>query len=238
MRIAILSDIHANLQALQSVPGSYDELWVLGDLVNYGPQPSEVVEFIRNNATVVISGNHDFAVGTGADPKCSPAFRAMSRAMQQYTESVLNEDQKAYLRQLPRSAQREVNGTRFFLCHATPSDPLFRYAPPDAALWAEEAAGVTADVLLVGHTHLPFILDIGTRRIVNPGSVGQPKHGRCEACYAIWEDGGITLRSHPYDVDKTVAALLALPIDKTIANQLASVLRKGAPPAYSSSNPG
>ena len=64
------------------MPGSYDELWVLGDLVNYGPEPSEVVEFIRKNATLVISGNHDFAVGRSVDPKCSPAFRAMSETMQ------------------------------------------------------------------------------------------------------------------------------------------------------------
>jgi len=89
---------------------------------------------------------------------------------------------------------------------------------------------VDADVVLVGHTHLPFILDIGTHRVVNPGSVGQPKHGRCEACYAVWEGGEITLRSCSYDVEATVAKLLALPIDKSIANQLAAVLRDGAPP--------
>lgn len=230
MRIAILSDIHANLEALQSVPGSYDELWVLGDLVNYGPEPSEVLEFVGRNATVVISGNHDFAVGRGTDPKCSPAFRAMSETMQQYTESVLSDDQKAYLRQLPSSARREVGGRRFFLCHATPFDPLFRYGPAESAFWAEEAARVDADVLLVGHTHVPFILDIGAQRVVNPGSVGQPKHGRCEACYAVWEDGDIALRSVSYDVEATVAKLLALPIDKSIANQLAAVLRDGAPP--------
>jgi protein phosphatase len=230
VKIAILSDIHANLEALRSVTGSYDELWVLGDLVNYGPEPSEVVEFIRKNATLVISGNHDFAVGRGADPQCSPAFRAMSGAMQRYTESVLGEEQKAYLRQLPSSTRRDVGDRRFFLCHATPSDPLFRYGPAESSFWAEEIASVDADVVLVGHTHLPFILDIGTQRVVNPGSVGQPKHGRCEACYAVWEDGEITLRSRSYDVETTVAKLLALPIDKRIANQLAAVLREGSPP--------
>ncbi len=154
----------------------------------------------------------------------------MSRTMQQYTESVLSEDQKAYLRQLPSSVRREVGGRRFFLCHATPSDPLFRYGPAESTFWAEEAARVDADVLLVGHTHVPFILDIGTQRVVNPGSVGQPKHGRCEACYAVWEDGEITLQSRSYDVETTVAKLLALPVDKSIANQLGAVLRNGAPP--------
>jgi protein phosphatase len=198
--------------------------------VNYGPEPSEVVEFIRKNATLVISGNHDFAVARGTDPKCSPAFRAMAEAMQRYTDSVLSENQKAYLRQLPSSARREVGNQRFFLCHATPSDPLFRYGPAESSFWAEELAEVDADVVLAGHTHLPFVLDIGTQRVVNPGSVGQPKHGRCEACYAVWEDGEITLQSRPYDVEATAAKLLALPIDKNIANQLAGVLRAGSPP--------
>lgn len=226
MRILILSDIHANLAALESIVEPYDELWVLGDLVNYGPQPSEVIDFVRQHASVVISGNHDFAIGTGTDPRCSPAFREMARTMQQYTESILTAPERDYLRSLPKSARREVDGKRFFLCHATPSD-LFRYAPAETAFWTPAAAAVDADILLVGHTHLPYILDVGSQRIVNPGSIGQPKHGRPEACYAIWNDGEITLRSHPYDVEATVAKLLALPIEQAIATQLADVLKCG-----------
>lgn len=226
MRILILSDIHANLEALQSIAEPYDELWVLGDLVNYGPQPSEVIAFVRNHASTVISGNHDFAVGTGGDPRCSPAFREMARTMQQYTESILTEAERAWLGGLPRLARREVDGKQFLLCHATPSD-LYRYGPAEKGFWTPEAAATDADILLVGHTHLPFILDIGAQKVVNPGSVGQPKHGRPEACYAIWHDGEIELRSQPYDVETTVAKLLALPIDRSIAGQLAEVLRRG-----------
>lgn len=226
MRILILSDIHANLDALQSISEPYDELWVLGDLVNYGPQPSEVIAVVRQHASVVISGNHDFAIGTGGDPRCSAAFREMAHTMQQYTQSILTDAERAYLRTLPTLARREVDGKRFLLCHATPSD-LFRYAPADAALWTAEAGAADADILLVGHTHLPFILDLGARRVVNPGSVGQPKHGSPVACYAIWNDGAIELHSRPYDVEATVAKLLALPIDSGIAAQLANVLRRG-----------
>jgi len=192
--------------------------------VNYGPQPSEVIAFVRQYASVVVSGNHDFAIATGSDPHCSPAFRGMARAMQQYTESILTEGERAYLRALPRSVYREIDGKRFLLCHATPSD-LFRYGPAEAAFWSQEAAATDADILLVGHTHLPFVLDLGSRRVVNPGSVGQPKHGRPEACYAIWDEGEITLRSCSYDVEATVAKLLDLPIDPGIALQLAQVLR-------------
>ncbi len=125
MKLLIVSDIHANLEALQAVLAeSHDELWVLGDLVNYGPNPSEVVDLVRRNASVVVQGNHDYAVGGGSDPQCSSAFREMARAMQNYTEPLLNADQRALLRSLPRTAARTVDGYRFFLCHATPSGSL------------------------------------------------------------------------------------------------------------------
>jgi protein phosphatase len=139
MKLLIVSDIHANLEALQTVLAeSHDELWVLGDLVNYGPNPSEVVDLIRLKASLVVQGNHDYAVGTGSDPQCSNAFREMARAMQDYTEPLLNLDQRAFLRSLPRTAVHTINGHRFFLCHATPTEPLFQYCPAQPARWAAE----------------------------------------------------------------------------------------------------
>ncbi len=79
MKIVIASDMHGDLEALTALP-EFDELWVLGDLVNYGPNPSEVVDFVRANASVAIRGNHDHTIGFDADPRCSPAFREMARA--------------------------------------------------------------------------------------------------------------------------------------------------------------
>jgi len=231
VKIAILSDIHGNLEALRSVPESWDELWVLGDLVNYCPNPAEVVDFVRQNATVVVCGNHDHAIGASEDPRCSPAFREMAQAMQAYTESVLSDEQKAYLRQLPLSVQMEAGGQKFFLCHAVPADPLFKYCPREPALWKREIAAVSADILLVGHTHLPFVMDLGAKRVVNPGSVGQPKHGAPDACCAVWEDGAISLRSCRYPVEETVRKLFDLSIDIRIRRQLASVLQNGGPQA-------
>jgi putative phosphoesterase len=230
MKIVILSDIHGNIEALRAITEPCDELWVLGDLVNYGPNPAEVVDFVRRNAALVVRGNHDHAIGTGEDPRCSAAFREMARAMQSFTEPVLSRDERAYLRQLPRTARRSVDGREFFVCHATPSDPLFDYCPPDSARWASEANAAKADIVLVGHTHLPFVLECGSKRVVNPGSVGQPKHGTPEASYAVWEDGIISLRSRPYPVEDTIRKVLALPVDTSLKTQLADVLRAGAPP--------
>lgn len=75
MKILIISDVHGNADALNAVTESYDELWVLGDLVNYGPEPIEVVQRLRERASVIVRGNHDHAVGYDVDPRCSPPFR-------------------------------------------------------------------------------------------------------------------------------------------------------------------
>jgi hypothetical protein len=87
MRICLISDLHANLEALRALPGGYDELWVLGDLVNYGPDPAAVIDFVRSRASLVIRGNHDHSVGFAADCGCSPRFRAMAEATRDYTAS-------------------------------------------------------------------------------------------------------------------------------------------------------
>src|SRR5579864_6998715 len=88
MRICLISDLHANLEALRPLPGGYDELWVLGDLVNYGPDPAAVIDFVRSRASLVIRSNHDHSVGFAADCGCSPRFRAMAEATRDYTASV------------------------------------------------------------------------------------------------------------------------------------------------------
>jgi protein phosphatase len=232
MKILIVSDIHANLEALQTVLAeSHDEMWVLGDLVNYGPNPSEVVELVRSHASLVVQGNHDYAIGSGSDPRCSDAFREMARAMQEYTEPLLDEDQRAFLRSLPRTAARTIDGYRFFLCHATPTEPLFQYCRAEPARWAPEIEGLQADIVLTGHTHLPFTMNLEKLRIVNPGSVGQPKHGAPMACYAIWDDGLLILQSCRYPVEETVKKILSLPLPMEIRSQLAAVLLSGFLPS-------
>ena len=231
MKLLIVSDIHANLEALQAVLAeSHDELWVLGDLVNYGPNPSEVLEQVRARASLVVQGNHDYAIGSGSDPRCSAPFREMARAMQEYTEPLLDADQRAFLRGLPRTAARTIDGYRFLLCHATPTEPLFQYCRAEPAQWAPEIEGLQADIVLTGHTHVPFTLNLEKLRIVNPGSVGQPKHGAALACYALWENGRLSLHSCRYPVGDTVKKVFALTVPMEIRNQLAAVLLSGSLP--------
>lgn len=232
LRIVIASDLHANLEAVRSLPCDYDQLWILGDLVNYGPNPSEVIEFVREHASLVLRGNHDDAIGYDRDPECSVPFRRLAEETGRFTMSVVSEAQRAFLRSLPLTAERDIGGVRFFACHAAPRDPLHEYRPADSDLWARDAAKGFCDILLAGHTHIPFCRAAGAGRIANPGSVGQSKHAGGRCCYAIWEDGQLRLQSVEYGIEATAAKLRCMPVSAAVKRQLEAVLRTGClPPA-------
>jgi len=226
MKIAIISDIHGNLESLSALTEPYDELWVLGDLVNYGPDPGAVVDFVRSHATVVVRGNHDHAVGFNEDPHCSPPYREMAKETMQFTRSVLSRDQIEYLASLPLVVERMAEDTKFVLCHAAPSDPLYKYVPENSPQWEQEMALVSADCLLVGHTHTPFLQPAGISQVVNPGSLGQPKTGSIKACYAIWENGAV-LQSASYDLGRTLSKIDRMPVSLRVREDLKAVLLSG-----------
>jgi protein phosphatase len=232
MKILIVSDIHGNFDALSELRESYDELWVLGDLVNYGPEPAPVVDYIKSKATLVVRGNHDNSIGFNQDPRCSAPFKDMAEATRRFTDSVLDSGHKHFLRSLPLFEETRCGDTRFYLCHAVPSDPLFGYCEAESDRWATEVESLASDVLLVGHTHVPFVRSVGRCLVVNPGSLGQPKTGGPESCYAIWEDGKVELKSSPYAVESAVDKVQALPIAEHLRNELSTILRTGGnPPA-------
>lgn len=228
MKITIISDLHANYEALRSLPDGYDELWVLGDLVNYGPEPGAVVDFVRTNCKVVVQGNHDHTIGFDVDPRCSRQFQKAAAVTRRYTASVLDKEQKDFLRKLPLKLELKRDNTSFYLCHAKPSNPLYGYCAEQSEEWINELDQVNADVLLVGHTHTPFIRKIGNKVVVNPGSLGQPKTGSPEARYATWEDGTFSLKSYRYPVAQTVERLKALAFPKEVERDLITVLETGS----------
>jgi len=228
MKIVVISDLHGNFDSLEALPELGDELWVLGDLVNYGPLPSEVVSFVRSHSNTVVRGNHDHAVGFDVDPRCSPRFVDMADSTMQFSKAKLDSDATAFLRELPLSRVMERDKRRFYLCHAIPTNPLYGYCPEDSDLWVNELKQVDADFLLVGHTHTPFIRKIGDKTIVNPGSLGQPKTGKADACYAVWEDGQFHLKQFAYPVEKAVQRIEKMPLSTAIRRDLVTVLRTGS----------
>ncbi|HXE89334.1 MAG TPA: metallophosphoesterase family protein [Terriglobales bacterium] len=228
MRILIVSDLHGNYDAVNALREPFDELWVLGDLVNYGPQPREVIAWARVHASQVVRGNHDHAIGFDLDPRCSPRFREMAAETARFTAAVLQPDEKEFLRQLPLHREIRAAGTTFCLLHAIPSEPLFGYCEADSPQWKREVRNAAAEVILVGHTHMPAIRRVGSKLVINPGSLGQPKIGRPEACYAVWEDGQADLKSCPYPYESTIRKVQALPIPRSVRDDLALVLRTGS----------
>lgn len=227
MRIVIASDLHANWEALAVLPRGYDQLWILGDVVNYGPNPAELVDFVRQHATHAVKGNHDYAVAFGEDPRCHGRYRQLAEMAGRFTQTRVQAAQAKYLQDLPLQIELEVGRTRFWLCHAIPSDPLFGYAPADSGRWQDECSHLPVDVVLVGHTHTQFIKKVGNCLVVNPGSLGQPDNRGALACYAVWEEGRISLRSTVYDMETTVAKVEALPIPEEARRDLVSLLRTG-----------
>lgn len=162
------------------------------------------------------------------DSRWSPRYRPIAEATRRYTSSVLSDAQKTYLRGLPLQAQAERDGLRFHLTHAMPSDPLYGRHPKEAEGWAAELKALPADVLLVGHTHVPFLRKIGTKVVLNPGSLGQPRTGVPLASYAVFQDGRLELRSFPYPVEATVEKLRALALPRHVESELVAILETGS----------
>lgn len=231
MKIVIVSDIHSNLAALEAFPEKdFDQLWCIGDLVDYGPRPREVIQWIRERATFAVRGNHDHAVGFGVSPQCSAPFIRLAAETQRFTQEICVEADIAYLRSLPIQHTAAVDGTSFYLVHATPTNPLFGYCPEESDQWGRESEWIRADVLVVGHTHTPFIREVGDTTIVNPGSIGQPKTGRALACYAILENGQLTLKEYAYPLAETVREIRQMPVPQDIQEGLVRVLETGDMP--------
>ncbi|MEZ4518487.1 MAG: metallophosphoesterase family protein [Chloroflexota bacterium] len=222
MRILVLSDIHANLTALEAVladaDGQWDRLWFLGDLVGYGPDPEEAVTRLRELNPLALSGNHDWAVLGKLDLF---DFNEDARASVQWTRRQLSDDNKDYLQSLPPQTVEDP----FNLVHASPRHPVWEYIL-DLETALDNFAYFDTPICLVGHSHMPllFQLDEGAdeligyvtshgevidlsqgRFILNPGSVGQPRDGDPRAAYALLDTEALTweYRRVPYDVAET-----------------------------------
>jgi protein phosphatase len=232
MKIVIVSDIHANLAAIEALPEeNYDQLWCLGDLVDYGPRPHETIRWAMTHARAIVRGNHDHAVGFAVAPECSAPYQMLASTTRRYTHEVCAKNDFEFLRELPLRKEIMIGRTRFHLVHAVPTDPLFGYLAEESEDWLREVERINADFLFVGHSHKPFIRQIDQCTIVNPGSIGQPKTGRPLACYATWEDGRIELKEYEYPIEETVADIRLMSIPERDQQTLISVLLNGQLPA-------
>ncbi len=181
-------------------------------------------------------GNHDYAAGSNADPQCSAPYKRLAAETLRLTLQLCTTEDLNYLKDLPLYREISVPSRRFYLVHATPTDPLFGYCPENSPSWREQVECIDAEVLVVGHTHTPFIRRQGKTTILNPGSVGQPKTGRPKACYAIWQDEEMFLKEYEYPIEETIRGIRAMPIAPDDQDALITVLRTGEVPARAGSN--
>jgi putative phosphoesterase len=227
MRILVLSDVHANRAALDAIDEPFDACLVLGDLVEYGPDPAGCIAWARQHATASVRGNHDHGTAQNVDIFGVGGFRYLTMATRGPTIRMLSADDRRYLAELPTSQMLTLDGLRFLCVHATPRDPLDEYVPPDAARWAPLVTGLNVDFVCVGHTHMQFVLDVGGTKVLNPGSVGLSRDGSPQARYAVIENGEVTLKQIDYPIETTVAEVLASPFEPKAKQMLVEVYRTG-----------
>jgi putative phosphoesterase len=233
VRVLIIADVHGNLAALDAVLSDpHDALICIGDVVGYGPEPGACVRRIMDEADLVLRGNHDHALATGAAPGSPPSFEWLGEATTQLGMAQLSATERASLAQLPLRASEIIDGIRYHLVHAAPTDPMYRYLEPTSDGWAREVREIGPEVLLVGHTHLQFRHHAGGRTIVSPGSVGQPRQGDPRAAYMVIEDGTFSFCRVAYRVERTVAALERSGIEPAAAAVLTQLLRTGQPSLF------
>jgi diadenosine tetraphosphatase ApaH/serine/threonine PP2A family protein phosphatase len=238
VRTAVVSDVHANLHALEAVlaeidEGAFDQLWCLGDVVGYGPRPNECVAILRERTAICLAGNHDLVV-LG---KISIAtFAGEAGAAAAWTRDVLDEPARAFLATLVPSAV--TAGVELF--HGSPRDPVWDYVlSEDAARWT--FAATSAPLVLVGHSHVALelagdgtevrggqaaagtTLDLAAaRRLLNPGSVGQPRDGDPRAAWLEIDNssGRATFRRTEYPVERTQSEMRERGLPEVLAARL------------------
>jgi diadenosine tetraphosphatase ApaH/serine/threonine PP2A family protein phosphatase len=235
-----VADIHANLAAFEVVAGDWgevDEVWCLGDVVGYGPDPNECVEKLRALRHVCIPGNHEYAALGRVDVA---DFNPSARAAAEWTARQLSAESVAYLSALRETERKEP----FTLAHGSPLSPIWEYLLDTGAASANFDALETPHAL-IGHSHVPlmFVAEaggrvggqllhpggaielVGARRILNPGSVGQPRDGDPRASYAILSGESdrlaFELRRVPYPIERTQARMRAAGLPASLIDRLA-----------------
>jgi diadenosine tetraphosphatase ApaH/serine/threonine PP2A family protein phosphatase len=234
----IISDIHANLAALEAVLDDaphFDEVWCLGDLVGYGPKPNECVQRVRGLPHTSLAGNHDWAALGKLDLN---SFNAIARVANEWTQRQLTSSARIYLDGLSPSLQRDD----FTLAHASPREPVWEYIM-DASTAYRNFDRFSTPFCLVGHTHIPVLFELDEehdscqvllppfpepvklgahRAIINPGSVGQPRDGDPRAAYGVLNTENMTFefRRVAYPVQITQERMRAQGLPQRLIDRL------------------
>lgn len=236
MKIAFIADIHANIFALKKVlkdieKQNVDKIICLGDLVGYAPYPNEVINLIKEKNILTIQGNYDESTGEelmvcGCDYESQKETENANKSLF-WTQEEVSEENKKWLAELPKEKKIEIEGWNLYLVHGSPrKNNEYLYA--DSKEVKEIAKNFEFDVLLSGHTHLPYFKVINEKYIVNAGSAGKPKHGNPRATYVILDikkdSIDYTGREVKYNEEKIAKAIEN---NEILPNDFAELFRNG-----------
>ena len=242
MRYAILADIHSNLEAFKAVledlddKGGYDQIWCLGDIVGYGPDPCACIELLRKHDHICVAGNHDWATIDKADIS---EFNLAAAQACLWTSTQLSADDADYLAGLPEV----VSQNDFTIVHGSPRRPIWEYVL-STGVAKLNFDHFNTEYCFVGHSHVSHIYTYdanadecrsvelsdgasfelaGQRLILNPGAVGQPRDGNPKAGYMIYDSGAGTVSLHriDYDFSKTQAKMTRCDLPDLLIERLA-----------------
>jgi putative phosphoesterase len=232
--VAVITDIHANLPALQAALARVDELGIEriycgGDLVGYGPHPNEVCALIQERAIPTIYGNYDYAIARDLeDCGCAyidPHDRELGQRSVDWTLAHTDQASKDFMRELPFDLHLEVGGVPVHLVHGSPrkvNEYLFEDKP--ARLYERLAAAEEARVLVFGHTHKPWVHEYGGVLFVNCGSVGKPKDGDPRGAFAVLRPAGetveVSIERVSYDAEAVAAEVRQAGLPPEFAEKL------------------
>ncbi len=238
IRLAIFSDVHANLPATEAVIESiksqaFDGVYCLGDLGGYASQPNEVQDAIMALACPTILGNYDEGVGFNLE-SCGCHYVKefdieMSNTSFFWTREQTSDDHKAWLRELPREIRLTFEGQRVLFCHGSPRDTTeYLFVNRSDGYLKQFTAGgkadAEADVIVFGHTHVPFHREVEGVHFVNTGSVGRPKDGNPQAGYCVLTIDGSSVTTEQirvdYDVELACSRLVAAGLPEYFAEYL------------------
>jgi putative phosphoesterase len=233
-RVAVLTDIHGNLPALEAALARVDELGIGrvycgGDLVGYGPHPNEVCALLQERGIPTIYGNYDYAIGRDLED-CGCGYvdqhdRDLGQRSVAWTLAHTDERSKDFMRRLPFDLRLDVGSHRVHLVHGSPrkvNEYLFEDKP--ARLYERLAAAEEADVLVFGHTHKPWVREYGGVLFVDCGSVAKPKDGDPRRGFAVLEDAGdrveATIERVAYDAEAVASEVRAAGLPVEFADKL------------------
>ena len=239
MRIALISDIHANLAALEAVVADTRAVHAstyicAGDVIGFGPHPKECVDMVRGICQVIVSGNHERAIGWNEDPHCVPQLAGLARSAEAHAHKALFGPDIQWLAGLGHEAGLYLSGKELFIVHGSPWDPLYTGIRPeeDPERVRKGFMHIDCDYAILGHTHRQMMLTgvVDNVTLINPGSVGLPLDGDPRASWTLLDldNGRVTPRKVEYDPDSTIKDLRYL--SGAERDSLANIYRYGMMP--------